>query len=88
MTCVTSNSLILYKTERTTDKNMTKAGPELEPAARLKVIGENAAKVNINPTTKATHYVRSGREMLRSAVNYHEDGSPEHAYTLYMRFLT
>jgi hypothetical protein len=63
-------------------------GPDQDPQTRLKVVADNASNVHVSPDMKAIQYFRSGREMLRSAVNYHEDGNPEHAYVLYMRFLT
>lgn len=56
------------------------------PETRLKQIVTNA-EVEINTDTPASCYVRSGKEMIRSANNYNEDGSLENAYLLYMRFL-
>jgi len=60
----------------------------MDPSARLKRISEEASNVTIKDGTKASAYVRSGREMLMSAKNYREDGATEFAYTLYMRYLT
>ncbi len=59
----------------------------MTPEERVKALSENA-HVDINPAVKAICYVRTGKEMIRSAENYREDGDFDHAYLLYMRFLT
>jgi len=67
---------------------MQRAGPDMAPAVRIKAVADMASAVSINPSIKANQYVRSGKELIRSAINYHEDGKHEQAYTLYMRYLT
>lgn len=63
-------------------------GPHMEAVGRVKAVYDTAAKVTVNPDTHPKHYLRSGRELLRSAASYQEDGQTEHAYILYVRFLT
>jgi len=61
--------------------------PAMKPEERVKALARNAM-VEINPSLKAICYIRTGKEMIRSAEKYHEDGSYDNAYLLYMRFLT
>ncbi|CAG7716637.1 unnamed protein product [Allacma fusca] len=67
---------------------MLKQNAAESPEVRMKRISDLASSVIMNTSVKATAYVRTGREMYRSANNYLDDGSTENAYILYMRFLT
>jgi len=66
---------------------MSSDNAAVTPEGRVKALAEKAA-VEVNPAVKAIRYVRTGRELLRSAENYYEDGYLESAYLLYIRFLT
>ncbi len=68
--------------------NRCRGGPECPASERLKLLTEEASNVAVNPDTKASFYIRSGRELLRSANNYCEDGQIESALVLYTRYLT
>lgn len=57
------------------------------PDARIKLLADNAT-VDINPSVKAICYVRTLKELVRSAEAYYEEGRLDSAYLLYMRFLT
>lgn len=63
-------------------------GSHMEATPRMKAVYDMAAGVSINHDTHPKHYFRSGRELIRSAASYQEDGQTEHAYVLYIRFLT
>lgn len=60
----------------------------MEASARVKAVCDMAAGVSVNPDTNPKHYLRSGRELIRTATCYEEDGQTELAYILYVRFLT
>ncbi|CAL8138794.1 unnamed protein product [Orchesella dallaii] len=69
--------------------SMTKKpiGPDMEAPARVKALTD-ASAIHVDPDRNPNLYLRSGRELIRSAASYQEDGQTEHAYMLYMRFLT
>ena len=63
-------------------------GKHMEASVRVKAVTDQAASVTVNPDTHPKLYLRSGRELIRSAASYEEDGQTENAYILYIRFLT
>uniref|UniRef100_A0A6A7FZ57 STAM-binding protein-like A n=2 Tax=Hirondellea gigas TaxID=1518452 RepID=A0A6A7FZ57_9CRUS len=57
-----------------------------EPEARLKQLISNSA-VHVDADIPIRRYYRSGQELLRMAITYHEEGSQENAYTLYHKYM-
>ncbi|ODN03971.1 STAM-binding protein-like A [Orchesella cincta] len=66
---------------------MIMTGPEMEAPTRVKRLTDSSI-INVDPNRNPHLYLRSGRELIRNAASYQEDGQTEHAYMLYMRFLT
>ncbi|XP_043480872.1 STAM-binding protein [Leptopilina heterotoma] len=60
----------------------------MDPVQRLKIISDNCKAVSVDPNILPIRYCRSGVEMIRQADIYLSEGNSEHAYTLYMKFLT
>ena len=78
------------KQSGTTGGGGSSSGPPetvMTPEERVKALAEKAM-LEVNPAVKAICYIRTGKEMIRTAESYQKDESDENAYLLYMRFLT
>eukprot|EP00092_Neocalanus_flemingeri_P005354 GFUD01005768.1.p1 GENE.GFUD01005768.1~~GFUD01005768.1.p1 ORF type:complete len:463 (-),score=149.38 GFUD01005768.1:183-1571(-) len=61
---------------------------EREPGTRLRLLGDAAAEFKIDCNIPIRRYFRSGQEMIKMAEVYHNEGSLEAAYILYMKYMT
>ncbi|XP_075735370.1 STAM-binding protein isoform X2 [Rhipicephalus microplus] len=59
-----------------------------EPKYKLKVLSELASTIEIDKDIPLKRYIRSGKEMLRSAEVYHKEGDIERSYMLYIKYIT
>lgn len=59
-----------------------------DSTSRLKLLADAAAEFLIDPNIPIRRYFRSGQEMIKMAEVYHNEGSLEAAYVLYMKYMT
>ena len=59
-----------------------------DPGTRVRLLGEAAAEFAIDSNIPIRRYFRSGQEMIKMAEVYHNEGSLEAAYVLYMKYMT
>jgi hypothetical protein len=59
-----------------------------DSSARLKLLAEAAADFSIDSNIPIRRYFRSGQEMIKMAEVYHNEGTLEAAYVLYMKYMT
>ncbi|XP_046860236.1 AMSH-like protease [Xenia sp. Carnegie-2017] len=60
----------------------------IDPAFRLRNLGQLGSSVVVENNVPARRYLRSGSEMERMANVYIEEGNLEHAYVLYTKLIT
>jgi len=61
---------------------------ERDPSTRLRMLADAAAEFSIDWNIPIRRYFRSGQEMIKMAEVYHNEGSLEAAYVLYMKYMT
>jgi len=61
---------------------------ERDSSSRLKLLSDAAADFVIDSNIPIRRYFRSGQEMIKMAEVYHNEGSLEAAYVLYMKYMT
>eukprot|EP00090_Calanus_glacialis_P046494 TRINITY_DN9162_c0_g1_i1.p1 TRINITY_DN9162_c0_g1~~TRINITY_DN9162_c0_g1_i1.p1 ORF type:complete len:449 (+),score=183.73 TRINITY_DN9162_c0_g1_i1:173-1519(+) len=61
---------------------------ERDPTTRLRLLADAAAEFSIDCNIPIRRYFRSGQEMIKMAEVYHNEGSLEAAYVLYMKYMT
>ncbi|XP_043248039.1 STAM-binding protein isoform X1 [Colletes gigas] len=59
-----------------------------DPRARLKALSDQGSNVEMDRNIPPQRYYRSGVEMIRMADMYMKDNDLEHAYILYVKFIT
>lgn len=59
-----------------------------DPVARLRALSDYGSQVDVDKTIAPKLYFRSGREMLRMANMYCDEGNLESAFILYSKFIT
>lgn len=59
-----------------------------DPNQRIKVLIDYGSQVEVDKTLALRLYFRSGREMLRMANMYCDEGQLESAFILYYKFIT
>lgn len=59
-----------------------------DPGQRIKFLVEYGSQVEVDKSLAVKLYFRSGREMLRMANMYCDDGQLESAFILYTKFIT
>ncbi|XP_046378924.1 STAM-binding protein-like A [Haliotis rufescens] len=59
-----------------------------EPAARVRALCDYGSKVDVDKAISPKLYLRSGREMIRMANIYLDEGNLESAFILYSKYIT
>ncbi|XP_067673426.1 STAM-binding protein-like A [Haliotis asinina] len=59
-----------------------------EPAARVRALCDYGSKVDVDKSISPKLYLRSGREMIRMANVYLDEGNLESAFILYSKYIT
>jgi len=71
------------------NKYQSRAGmAERDSTSRLKLLSDAAGDFVIDSNIPIRRYFRSGQEMIKMAEVYHNEGSLEAAYVLYMKYMT
>ncbi|CAN0436489.1 unnamed protein product [Lampetra fluviatilis] len=58
------------------------------PEERVRVLSQKGSQVEVRDSIPPQRYFRSGKEMLRMATVYHEEGNLEEAFMLYTKYIT
>ena len=61
---------------------------QTQAAERVRHLCRNQCQVDVNPAIPIHRYYRSGREMIRMANVYYEEGNIVDAFVLYSKFIT
>lgn len=59
-----------------------------DPGAKVRTLCEYGSSVEVDKTISPKLYFRSGREMLRMANMYCDEGNLESAFILYSKYIT
>ena len=59
-----------------------------DPAARVRALCEYGSHVEVDKTIPPRLYFRTGREMIRMATVYLDEGNLENAFVLYSKYIT
>ena len=59
-----------------------------DPAAKVRALADYGSQVEVDKQISPKLYFRSGREMLRMANMYCDEGNLESAFILYSKFIT
>jgi hypothetical protein len=59
-----------------------------DPAAKVRALADYGSQVDVDKMISPKLYFRSGREMLRMANMYCDEGNLESAFILYSKFIT
>ena len=65
------------------------ANSDLDPASRVRSLSDYGLRmIEVDSKIPASRYVKSGKELLRMANVYEEEGDLEKAFILYNKFTT
>lgn len=67
---------------------MDKPNSLLDPAQRMKQLVESSHNIDIDRNIPIARYLKSSRELVKSAVSYQESGDIEKAFVLYLRHMS
>ena len=59
-----------------------------DPSAKVRALADYGSQVEVDKLISPKLYFRSGREMLRMANMYCDEGNLESAFILYSKFIT
>jgi STAM-binding protein len=59
-----------------------------EPHQRVKLLSESASNINVDDSVPIKRYWRSGKELIRMANIYSDEGHYDKAFILYMKYIT
>jgi STAM-binding protein len=59
-----------------------------DPAERVRAVCEYGCQVQVDPSIPVKRFFRSGKELIRMANVYMDDGEYESAFILYSKFVT
>ena len=59
-----------------------------DPSAKVRALADYGSQVDVDKLISPKLYFRSGREMLRMANMYCDEGNLESAFILYSKFIT
>lgn len=57
----------------------------IEPAQRMKILVESSHNIEVDRNIPIARYLKSSRELVKSAVSHQESGDIEKAFVLYLR---